>query len=83
LKALLVQLVDGRFVTSICPDTEHLVAFMEARGYRQEGVSPRSRVVREVLQGKPTFKGLAGPCWGGEDTPLRYETWPVYERVST
>lgn len=77
MRAILVQHLDGRFVTSVFENEENLISAMEARGYGFEGIE-NSRRLRPELQGAPKFKGLVGPCWGGEQTPWRYEDPQAY-----
>lgn len=35
-----------------------------------------------IFDGAPKFEGYAGPMAGGTDTPLRYESWDVYNMMS-
>ena len=35
-----------------------------------------------IFDGAPKFSGYAGPMAGGEDAPLRYESWDMYEMMS-
>jgi hypothetical protein len=68
-------------VTETGHQTVATVAEVEALGYPLTGVSGTSRVVRQELQGQPTFEGLCGPMWQNAET-LRYETWKAYELYS-
>lgn len=62
---------------------ESLIETATDLGYEHTGQSERhSPLTREVLIGKPTFKGLYGPMYNGEDCPLRYEAKEAYERLS-
>jgi hypothetical protein len=64
------------------------VAALPALGYALDKADePGGRVLRDELKHRPTFKGLAGPMWGGVDKAtglpiIRYETWAAYERLS-
>jgi hypothetical protein len=58
-----------------------LIAAMEVRGYAFDGIE-KGRQLRPELQGHPKFKGLCGPMWGGDETPLRYESWAAYDVMS-
>jgi hypothetical protein len=40
-----------------------------------------SRHVNDTLRGKPVFEGLVGPMLDGDT--LRYETWEVYNMLSS
>lgn len=84
LQGVLVQMVPpGRtFIVADIPKAADVVAFMEARGFRFVGMTRVGGRLRHELQGQPMFQGLAGPMWGGEDAPLRYETWEAYEVMS-
>lgn len=35
-----------------------------------------------IFDNAPKFEGYAGPMAGGTETPLRYESWEVYESMS-
>lgn len=74
-------------VEASCAD--ELILKMAALGFKSAGVTrsyenadPRSAVPRKELWGQPRFERLCGPMWGGEDTPLRYESWEAYETLS-
>lgn len=66
----------------VVPHTADLEAWMTVRGYALAGVASR-RGLRPELQGQPTFEGLVGPMWGGDDHPLRYEDQETYNLMST
>ena len=66
-----------------------VMTLAEAREvFTVSGISPTyddsvQRIVpRKDLQGKPRFAGFLGPMWGGDDTPLRYETQEQYDALS-
>lgn len=69
--------------------TAEMIEKIEALGYQFTGTSasyelvePGRAVPRKELWGQPQFDRLCGPMWGGEDTPLRYESWEAYETLS-
>lgn len=66
----------------VVPHTADLIAWMEVRGHVWSGKAG-SRSLRPELQGQPTFEGLVGPMWGGDDHPLRYEDSATYDLMST
>lgn len=45
--------------------------------YGVTGVVTGDRL-RPELRGLPKLKNMMGPCYGGEEIPIRYETWPDY-----
>ena len=51
-------------------------------GYELIGHTAYGGKLRDELQGAPKFRGLAGPMWGGDATPLRYETAAVLREIS-
>ena len=63
-----------------------LEAFMAYHGKEHAGYFERhkrddgSYVQREILEGAPKFKDMAGPMGNGDG--LRYETWAVYDMMS-
>jgi hypothetical protein len=63
-------------------ETADLIAAMEIRGYPVEGWTRVGGPLREELRNQPQFKGLCGPMWGGDETPLRYESWAAYDVMS-
>ena len=79
-KAVYVALTEAGWITEVF-EGENLIAAMEVRGYEYAGTETQTHL-RQELQGAPKFKGLCGPMWGGAETPLRYETWKAYERLS-
>lgn len=81
-QAIVVKEVAGQLEAQLVPLGAELVAWMEARGHRYLGPAT-GRVLRPELRGAPRFEGLAGPCWGGAEHPLRYECWAAYRRIST
>lgn len=82
MKAILVQMTDDGMVASTF-DENTLIPAMTARGYEHSGYSRNEPPRRVELRGKPTFRGVAGPMYGGEDTPLRYEDVASYNVLST
>lgn len=82
MKTILVQDVNGQtLVSNLGPTVDAVICAMEARGYEFIGLETRG-YLREELRGAPRFKGLLGPCYGGPETPWRYETWAVAEELS-
>jgi hypothetical protein len=69
------------FHTADIPLGRDLVTFIEGMGWKCIGIT-EGRHLREELRDKPEFEGLCGPMWGGEESPLRYETWEAYEVLS-
>jgi hypothetical protein len=67
--------------TQYVPETADLIAWMEVRGFMWNGKAG-SKSLRPELQGQPTFEGLVGPMWGGDDHPLRYEDQETYNLMS-
>jgi hypothetical protein len=65
----------------VVPETADLIVWMEARGFIWNGRAASKRL-RPELQGQPTFEGLCGPMWGGEEHPLRYEDWETNDQMS-
>lgn len=80
-QAILVRMVEGRMVADVISHEADLIAALEVRGYALKGQATR-RGLRPELQGAPTFEGLMGPCWGGDDHPLRYEDAEVSKILS-
>ena len=79
--AILFQMTEQGIVpTTFGPEVD-LVAAMEVRGFKFVGWN-KSRVNRPELQGAPIFDKLAGPMWGGEDCPLRYEDQETNDLMS-
>jgi hypothetical protein len=58
-----------------------LEATMESLGFSFIGYNenPQHRI---ELRGAPKFRGVTGPMWGDEATPLRYETMAAYRELS-
>lgn len=62
-----------------------LEAFMAYHGKEHKGYFQRDKrddgtyVQRELLEGAPKFKDMAGPMGNGDG--LRYETWAVYDMM--
>ena len=55
------------------------------RGFESDLSEERSHGVcvhHPIFDGAPKFAGYAGPMSGNEDTPLRYESWDMYEMMS-
>lgn len=55
------------------------------RGFESDLSEERSHGVfvhHPIFDGAPKFSGYAGPMAGNEDTPLRYESWDMYEMMS-
>lgn len=69
--------------TEIVPHTADLIAYMEIRGRACVGVTKTGGRTRGELQGQPRFAGFVGPCWGGDDHPLRYEDATMNALLST
>lgn len=80
-QAVVVAVVDGRLEATVIPEGVDLVRAIEALGHSHTGfeANPRKRI---ELRGAPTFSGLNGPCWGGDATPLRYETAAANDHLS-
>lgn len=81
-RAPLVQLVG--MAQAIECGREEAVEKFAALGFAHDGESPK-RTLRPELQGLPTFRGLAGPMWGGErngQAVARYETWEANAALS-
>ena len=67
---------------------ERAEALTEERSADMSEIRKRGGLCRrEELDNKPVFKGYCGPMWDGMRGPgravLRYETWEVYELLST
>ena len=62
------------------------VEAMAARGYERQGETGLHGMLRAELKGRPTFKGLCGPMWGGttlQGLPIiRYETAEANAQLS-
>ena len=57
----------------------------EFRGYNADMTDERKCgycVHHPIFDNAPRVEGYAGPMAGGEDTPLRYESWDMYEMMS-
>lgn len=57
----------------------------ELRGYVSDMKEERGRgycVHYPIFDNAPKVEGYAGPMAGGSETPLRYESWKVYESMS-
>lgn len=57
----------------------------ELRGMEYDLSEERSHglcVHYPIFDNAPMFEGYAGPMAGGTETPLRYESWEVYESMS-
>ncbi len=80
----LVQLVDGAWITTDFTD-DNVIPAMSVRGFEYVGPCNRKQL-RPELQGQPTFSGVLGPMWGGEEIGgpvVRYECQKAYDRLST
>jgi hypothetical protein len=73
-QAVVVRWVEGvGMLAEVVPWEADLVAWMEVRGFTFAGETRVGGALRSELQGQPKFRGVVGPCFGGQDTPLRYE----------
>lgn len=74
-QVMLVQRVDGRFVTSQTA-IENIHEFMEVRGFESLGLKPARSCsgieFREEIAGQPIYKQLLGPAYGGPGI-VRYD----------
>jgi len=64
---------------------EEFICMVEALGYTYQS-EHSSRSTREELQGQPIFNNLCGPMYDGEKdgkAVIRYETWELYQKLST
>ena len=59
-----------------------LTAFRGVESDLSEERSNGVCVHHPIFDGAPKFSGYAGPMAGNEDTPLRYESWDMYEMMS-
>lgn len=75
----LIQRVDDQFVETIMTE-DNLIPAMDLRGFVCTG-SVQNEKLRPELQGHPTFKGVAGPMYGGPRV-VRYEDWKTYDLMS-
>ncbi len=82
-QAIIVQVINGQWKTTIIPHGVDLIEAMEALGFEKCGTTPIGGVLRPELQGQPRFSTLCGPCWGGEETPVRYENSRANDILST
>lgn len=88
-KAVMVELVrefGNQMIAERFP-VDGVFAAMEIRGYKPSGVfqdkefAPGKKY-RDELIGQPIFENLCGPMFGG-DGVVRYESWVVYDRLSS
>ena len=88
-KAVMVELVrefDNQMIAERFP-VDGVFAAMEIRGYKPTGEFQRAEFAagkkyREEMIGQPIFDNLCGPMFGG-DGVVRYESWAVYDRLSS
>lgn len=66
----------------ICPDDADLTVFMAEHGHPIIPNKVGGKHLMPELQGAPLFDGVAGPMWGGDEHPLRYETWKANDIYS-
>lgn len=59
-----------------------LIDKFAALGIPLTGRTSAAGPLREELRSAPKFGGLHGPMWGGDETPLRYESSETYELLS-
>ena len=79
----LVQYVDGVWLRHDFTD-DNVIQAMSVRGYEFSGPCQR-KSLREELQGAPTFSGVLGPMWGGDEIGgpvIRYESREAYDVLS-
>lgn len=58
---------------------KEMLAFLKSHGIKPSGTNTSSSQ-NKLLQGRPTFKDLAGPMKDGKR--VRYETWETYKLMS-